>query len=321
MSTAEAIDEFPCFGSRCGVHVSGEAAGCSAEQAVAGARRALLSWHDQFSRFEPGSELSRLNADPRGEVPVSPLMARLARAVRRAGSLTGGLVDATMLEAIERRGYDHDLGEPLPLIDALRLAPPRHPAGPASAPGFAQVAVDFGRGTVRRPPGLRIDSGGLAKGLFADVLAQALAGHDSFAVNCAGDIALGGSAGAARAVNVDSPFDDATLHTFQLVRGGVATSGIGRRSWIDRSGRPCHHLLDPATGAPAFTGIVQVTALAANALTAETYAKAALLSGPAEAPRWLPAGGVIVLEDGTHIVIEPPPAVTLSELSAYAHQG
>jgi thiamine biosynthesis lipoprotein len=118
---------------------------------------------------------------------------------------------------------------------------------------------------------------------------------------------------------VESPFDGTVLHTFQLAAGGVATSGIGRRAWLDETGRPAHHLLDPATGRPAFTGIVQATALAPSALEAEVRAKAALLSGPRDAARWLRDGGVIVLRDGSHIVFDPPPVVTLSELSGFAH--
>jgi thiamine biosynthesis lipoprotein len=150
--------------------------------------------------------------------------------------------------------------------------------------------------------GVQIDSGGIAKGLFADVLADALAGHDAFAVDCAGDLRLGGTAGRPRPVGVASPFHAGTLHTFELAAGGVATSGIGRRSWLDARGRPAHHILDPATGRPAFTGIVQATALAPTALDAEVRAKAALLSGPEGAAAWLPYGGVIVLDDGSHRV-------------------
>lgn len=85
----------------------------------------------------------------------------------------------------------------------------------------------------------------------------------------------------------------------------MATSGIGRRSWLDAAGRPAHHLLDPATGRPAFTGVVQATALAPTAAEAEARAKAALLSGPEGASAWLPHGGLVVLDDGTHHVVEP----------------
>ena len=86
--------------------------------------------------------------------------------------------------------------------------------------------------------------------------------------------------GAPRAVDVESPVDESTLHRFELADAGVATSGIGRRSWLDARGQVAHHLLDPSSGRPAFTGLVQVTALAPTATRAEALAKAALLSGP-----------------------------------------
>ena len=92
---------------------------------------------------------------------------------------------------------------------------------------------------------------------------------------------------------------------FSARTGGVATSGIGKRSWFGPDGTVAHHLLDPATGLPAYTGIVQVTALAPTAMAAEALSKAALLAGPAEADRVLVHGGVIVLDDGNYIVLDP----------------
>ena len=319
MSAApEAGETFDCFGSSCTVLVIGEGGAGSAREAVALAKRRLLTWHEQFSRFLPDSELSRLNADPRSEVPATPLMVRLAQAVRDAGALSRGLVDATLIDEIESAGYDSDLGLPVPLAAALALAPERAPAAPAARAGWRELDLDSAGGTIIRPPGVKLDSGGLAKGMFADVLAEMLADHEGFAINCAGDLRIGGTAGLTRAVNVESPFDGRVLHTFQLQSSGVATSGIGRRSWRDAQGRPAHHLLDPATGRPAFTGIVLATALAPSALMAETYAKAAILSGPQGAARWLRDGGVIVLDDGSHRVIEPPRVVTLRQLSGHA---
>ena len=99
-------------------------------------------------------------------------------------------------------------------------------------------------------------------------------------------------------MQVESLFYGSVRHTFTAAGGGVATSGIGRRSWLDERGAPAHHLLDPATGRPAFTGVVQATAIAPTALEAEVRAKAAVLSGPEYAAGWLPHGGVVVLDDG-----------------------
>jgi FAD:protein FMN transferase len=157
-------------------------------------------------------------------------------------------------------------------------------------------------------PGSGSTAAASPRGWFADVLAGALDRHAAFAVDCAGDLRLGGAAGVERPVQVESPFDRRVIHTFGLASGGVATSGIGRRSWLDVRGRPAHHLLDPATGRPAFTGLVQVTALAATALEAEIRAKAAILSGPDRARDWLGDGGVIVADDGGVDVVAPPTA-------------
>jgi thiamine biosynthesis lipoprotein len=321
----ELSTSFDCFGSSCGAFVKGDGCESPTRTALALVRRELLAWHARFSRFLPDSELSQLNGDPRREVPVSALMARFAMDVREAGSLTAGLVDATLIDQIERAGYTRDLQHPLALARALELAPARKPAAAAADAGWRRLEVDPISSTVARPPGVKLDSGGLAKGLFADLLAERLASHASFAINCAGDLTIGGAAGIARPIDVESPFDGHSLHTFHLRRAGIATSGIGRRSWLDGSGRPAHHLLDPANGKAAFTGVVQVTALAPSALRAEMYAKAAILSGPRTARAWLAHGGVIVFDDGSHEVIEPrsatidpPPKVTLRELSAFA---
>jgi FAD:protein FMN transferase len=104
-------------------------------------------------------------------------------------------------------------------------------------------------------------------------------------------------------VRVDDPFGRGVLHELELGAGGVATSGIGRRSWIGPDGRPAHHLLDPSTGRPAFTGVVQATALAPTALEAEVRAKAAVLAGPVQGRHWLSRGGVLVFDDGSHEVV------------------
>jgi thiamine biosynthesis lipoprotein len=307
---------FDCFGGSCGVYVEGEAPGESAAVAAERARTSLLLWHKRFSRFIAGSELSRLNADPREVVPVSALMGRLAATARAAAEQTGGLVDATMVHELIAAGYDLELPPALPPALALALAPPRRPAAPSAERRWEHLEVLEDGRAVRRPPGLMLDSGGLAKGLFADELAATLGAHRSFALDCCGDLALGGAAGVERTVEVESPLDGSILHTFAVKRGGVATSGVGSRSWLGADGLAAHHLLDPASGRPAFTGIVQATALAPTATLAEIHAKAAVLSGPARAAAWLPWGGALVFDDGAFAVLEPSPAPAVRPLAA-----
>jgi thiamine biosynthesis lipoprotein len=302
----EATQRFDCFGGSCSVLVSGDVAGATAREAASWARRKLERWDRAFSRFDPSSELSRLNADPRRTVHVSPAMARFVESLVAGATMSDGLVDGTLVTEIERAGYAGDFaGDPVPLPVALRLIPDRRPARPARCAHWRKIRVDRAAANVTRPAGVRLDSGGIAKGLFGDLLALSLGHHTAFVVDAAGDLRFGGWGQLVRPVQVASPFTGSVLHTFELTGGAAATSGIGNRSWVGADGMPAHHLLDPATGRPAFTGIVQATALAPSGVAAEVLSKAAVLSGPAGARRWLPHGGLIVLDDGGFEVFEP----------------
>lgn len=302
--SAEAQLEFACFGGLVSLHVRG-ADGAQGGRLAERGRELLLDAHRRLSRFERDSELCRLNRDPRTEVPASPLLRRLVAAVLSAGSRSGGLVDATLLDAIERAGYERSLdGVELPPVSRAQLAAQASaPAQPSPLADWRALRIDAEAGTVIRPPEIRIDGGGIAKGLLADLVGEELAGAEAFAVDCCGDIRLGGSSGLPRRVRVSDPFGEVPLHEFELSRGAVATSGITRRSWGGSGVRLAHQILDPASGRPAFTGIVQASAVAPTALEAEVLAKSALLSGPEDAESWLPFGGVLVPVEGEPEVI------------------
>jgi thiamine biosynthesis lipoprotein len=258
----------------------------------------LRRLHATLTRFDGESELSRLNADPRELVPISSMLTGALRAALQAAELTRGLVDPTLLGEVEQAGYATSrLGmEPADLRDALRAAPPRCAARPRAESVWR--AIEVGERWVRRPPGVRLDLGGSAKGYAADLAAAMLDGHPSFAIDVGGDIAVGGSAGAPRIAAVEDPLGRRDLR-LRIARGAVATSGISRRLWHTSDGFG-HHLIDPASGQPAWTGVIQATALAETAVIAEALAKAALLAGPEAGPRVLqPGGGALVLDDGS----------------------
>ncbi len=294
----ERTHEADCFGGRVALRATCEPARAAQTDALlaAGVRR-MHEIHSVLTRFDPDSELCRLNADARAEVPASSLVRRLVAAVGYAGRLSGGLVDATCLDALEDAGYCSSLR------DTTTSAPGRserrggRPALPRAAGGWRGVSVPAGAQLVRRPPGVRIDSGGLAKGMAADLIAAGLALLPAFVVDCAGDVRVGGRHELPRALQVRDPDGGAPVHERVVVQGAAATSGVTSRTWIGRDGRAAHHLIDPGRGEPARTGIVQATALAPTALEAEVRAKAALLAGPRRAPSLLPHGGVLVLED------------------------
>ena len=294
--------ELALFGSQVRLFAGEPAAGGAdaAELASLEAEATLRAIHSRLTRFDPASELCRLNANPDPVVGVSPLMMRFLEAAAEAAQASGGLVDATLIGPIEAAGYRKSRAgvEPADLRAALCVAPSRHPAGPGAASPWADVVLDRDEMTVTRPPGARFDSGGIGKGLAADLAGARLRELSSYAVDCCGDLRIGGAAALARTVVVTPPWPGARTPQFEVTGGGVATSGLRTRVW-DRGSGFAHHLIDPATGQPAWTGIVQATALAPTAVGAEVLAKQALLSGPEGGRAALERfGGILIGEDG-----------------------
>jgi thiamine biosynthesis lipoprotein len=263
---------------------------------LAGARALIEDLEARLTRFDRGSELSRLNDDPRDCVPASPSLREAVGAALAGAAATGGLADPTLLGAVVRAGYAQSLvGRPrADLREALAAAPDPRPAAPHPAAPWRQISVDHAAGAIARPPGLRLDLGGSAKGLAADLAVELLAPYGPCAADLGGDLCVRGT----HEVLVLDPLTHEPIETVHLHDDAVATSGIDRRIWWGAAGVPAHHLLDPSTGRPAWTGVLAATAKAPTAALAEALAKAAVLAGP-EPGREILAhrGGVLVPTD------------------------
>jgi thiamine biosynthesis lipoprotein len=276
-------------------------AAAAAEQA----RRFVEDFDATLSRFKPDSELSRLNADERERVPASELMRRAVEAGVYAAERSDGLVDPTLVGEIEDAGYVASRAgmAGLPLSEALADAPARRSAHPRPDRRWREFGVDDAAGEVVRPAGLRFDTGGTGKGLAADMVAATLRGYSRFIVDCGGDIRIGGADALLHPyeVFVEHPITGGRAHVLRLGSGGVATSGINVRIWRDADGCFAHHLLDPDSGEPAWTGLVGATALGDSALEAETLSKAALLSGPEGGREVLAERGGFLIHDSGRV--------------------
>lgn len=255
----------------------------------------LYDYQARLSRFNPNSELNALNNDPNQQVEVSPLLADAIQAALDASEMSSGLVDPTLLSFLESAGYQEswDNQRQIDLAEAVERLPDRRGEANPDSP-WRQISVDGL--VVSRPPGVKIEIGGSGKGLAADLAANLVDGlYQDWLINLGGDMRLGGER--PRQVEIISPFDNQVVDVFPVQRGAVATSGIDSRLW-SREGKVYHHLLDPASGEPVFSGIVAATAYGASAVEAEVKAKMALMRGVDEAEDILIDGGVIILADG-----------------------
>lgn len=267
----------------------------------------------ELSRFSDSSELTRLNGDPNEEVAVSSLMVRFVETAIWAARFSDGLIDPTVIGALEAVGYSDSLTgrERAPLAEALAQAPARHSAGADPASNRSRISVDPERSLVRRPAGVRLDSGGSGKGLAADMVAalwrRLLPAGTGWIVDCGGDMRVADDPNSGDyEITLINPLTPDAPMNLRIGGGAVATSGIGARVWRKDDGDYAHHLIDPATGHPAWTGLVSVTALAPNTVEAETLAKTVLLRGPGAAAGLLGRhGGVVQHDDGTIELLGP----------------
>jgi thiamine biosynthesis lipoprotein len=219
----------------------------------------------RLTRFEPDSELSRLNASAGRWAPVTADLEALLREALRAWEVSGGLVHAGCLQAMRAIGYTRPLSEGL----TVALESPPGPLPPL--PDVLEVQP----GRARLAPGSGIDLGGLAKGWMADRLTERL-GENALA-ELGGDLMARGDGPAGEGWPVGFGGRSVALHD-----SGAATSGTWRRRWGG-----VHHLIDPRTGRPAETDLPQVHVLARSAVEAEVLAKTGLLLGSARAPEFL----------------------------------
>lgn len=278
------------------------------QAALIQAERFVLGFDDALSRFKPESELSRLNRDPRETVEISPLMARLLEASLWAAESSDGLIDPTVAKALRRAGYSESRegSAPASLAAAIAARPRIRPAHSNPDSRWREIELDRSAMTVTRPRGVELDSGGCGKGLAADMLDEhwkvQFGDRARWVIDLGGDIRVGGN-GPAIEVAIEPPVGDLLVQQSSLAvkieRGAIATSGLGQRIWRNADGNFAHHLLDPSSGKPVWSGVAGVTQLAPTALIAETIAKNALLAGP-EVARNLCAiyGGVVYDFDG-----------------------
>lgn len=233
------------------------------------ARGRVVELEQRWSRFLPDSEISRLNGADGAALHVSHDTVVAVRAACSAWIATHGCYDPTVHDSLVRLGYDDT-------IDVVRgrgggTAPTLLPA-----PGCEGITFDESTGSVRLPPGVRLDLGGIGKGLAADLVVAGLLerGASGALVSVGGDLRVAGAApnGHAWNVAIEDPRTDRPIAVVELLDGGVATSTTLRRRW--RMGqRPHHHLLAPGTGASTTTDVVGVSVVAGSAAWADALSK------------------------------------------------
>ena len=278
---------------------------------MVGGDPSLLEWvrtridllERRWSRFLPDSEISRLNRADGSPLAVSDDTVNAVRAACAAWVFTRGCFDPTVHDSLLRLGYDET-------IDAVRTREiSAAEVVELPAPGCAGIVYDEGkgRGVVMFPRGVRLDLGGIGKGLAADIAAVGLVerGAAGALVNIGGDVRVVGSSprGGAWVIEIEDPRTEHRLTAVEVCDGGVATSTTLRRRWrAGLSGR--HHLVAPATGTSTSTSVVGVSVVAGTAAWADALSKVPFVD-PARQDCFGPASAIVMYDDGSSSSIGP----------------
>jgi len=183
--------EFRAVGTTCAAAVT---AGPRARRALAAARDEVSACEAALSRFDPASDLSRLNASAGAWTRVDRRLVEALRLALRAREDTGGLFDPTVLPALAAAGYDRS-------FEQLVERAPRRAAGWRAG---ALIELDEEAGCARLEPGAAVDLGGIGKGYAAmravDAMRDVWPTLPGALVDLGGDLALHGAAPGRRPV-------------------------------------------------------------------------------------------------------------------------
>ncbi len=236
----------------------------------------------RLTRFSDQSELAALNRGAGNWFRASQELFEILEEAKDLSRQTEGLFDPSILDALERAGYDRSMDE----IRLHETIVPRSSRTPAPRLNLSDIELAREFHAVRLPQGMRIDLGGIAKGWIAEHAANILGEHSAaVTVDAGGDLFMVGTPEDSPTwdIGLEDPFDsDRVLTLLHVEAGAVATSSVLKRRWkVDDHVR--HHLIDPRSGEPAVTDWVTVTVMAPHATVAEVFAKALLIAGPREA--------------------------------------
>ena len=256
---------------------------------------ALLSVTDE------NSEISKINAS--GVCTVSPDTAAIINCALQIGAETDGALDITVYPILKEWGFtasEYHVPDSETLSALLQNA------------DYTQVKLDGNNVTV--PDSVQLDLGALAKGYASDKAAEILKdkGIDSALINLGGNIMTIGSnpsSGSPWCIGIRNPFSlDENIGVVEVADKAVVTSGSYERCFTAEDGTTYHHIIDPATGCPARSGLVSVTVIGDSGIKCDALSTALFVMGAEGAEDYYHEKGdfdmILVTEEREIIITE-----------------
>ena len=260
------------------------------EQLLSGLEETMLS------RRIAGSEVAKLNANA-GIDTYTEVSGELAETLQELSGIyedsdgaldvsIGALVSLWDIDAHAQESYE-DAGEQPDgtggKTEGYRLPGEAEIKEALSYSGFSKI--ERKDNSFLLPEGMALDLGAVGKGLACDDIFSWLEGQAEVK---AAVISVGGSIltygekpdGTAFKVAITDPFDTGAYCGYLTLAGNwfVSTSGDYER-FVEVDGKRYHHILNPATGYPAESGVKSVTILSKNGMISDALSTACFVLG------------------------------------------
>ena len=257
---------------------------------------AVYELEDLLSATAPDSEISALNEA--GQAHLSPDTAQLLSAALELCALTGGALDITAYPAVEAWGFT--TGE-------YRVPNQAELEELGDHIDYTRVSLD--QESASLPDGMKLDLGAVAKGYTADRLAKLAQerGITSALLDLGQStiLALGAKPdGSPWRIGIQDPQGEGYLGVLELEGQAMGTSG-GYQRYFERDGVRYWHIIDPATAAPARSGLLSVTVVSPSGLACDGLSTALFVMGLERGTQFwrdhpeLEFEALFILEDGS----------------------
>ena len=233
-----------------------------------------LNYLDELLSPTGDSALSALNREGTARLP-QPAAELLDQALALCEQ-TGGALDITAYPAVRAWGF---------LDGAHRVPDGEELARLAGRIDYTAVEVEGD--TVTLPAGVELDLGAVAKGYAGDLLAASArsSGISSALIDLGQStiVAVGTKPGGSPwRIGILDPAGERYFAVLELADLAMGTSG-GYQRYFEQDGTRYWHILDPATAAPARSGLASVTVVDESGLRCDGLSTALFVMGREEA--------------------------------------
>lgn len=263
---------------------------------------AVDALEQRISRWRPDSWTSLMNRNADEQpVTVDGDVFELMLRSRHFYETTQGAFDITVGPLLALWGFYGDSGA-FPANEALKQV--------LDKVGLNHVILDSERRTVFfERPGMRVDFGGIGKGLALDRAAAVLEDKGirsaRLSIGTSTIVALGAPPEKAGwKVDIRSPYnsdEDGFIATVVIRDKSLSTSS-GTERFVEIDGKRYSHIFDPRTGMPVMTGVMSATAIAPSGVESDALSTAFLVMGleatRSYCERHPHVRAILVLEDG-----------------------